>query len=104
MLYNGKAERIQSMKEVAMLEGSSKLAFDKLASPRILNTHVLYDQIPNDFKSKKCKMVYLLRNPKDVAVSFYNHHVKLKDYEYTGSWEHYLQRFMKGKGIVFCIL
>lgn len=50
---------------------------------------------------QKCKIVYVLRNIKDVAVSFYNHHVRLLDYEYSGTWRSYLSRFLHGKGVLF---
>lgn len=98
MLINQKATRISSMKESAMLEGSSRNIMQSMSSPRILNTHLLFCDIPRDFVEKKCKIIYILRNPKDVAVSFYNHHVRLLDYEYSGTWRSYLTRFLSGRG------
>lgn len=97
MLLNGNAERINLMKEMAMLECLSGSALDALTSPRVLNTHMYYGQIPEDFKRKQCKIVYILRNPRDVAVSFFNHHTRLLDYEYNGDWQQYLPRFIEGK-------
>lgn len=96
MLVQGKAERIDAIKEWNMLEGMRQQAFDSLPSPRILNTHVYFRHLPKDFKNRKCKILYMIRNPKDVAVSFYNHHEKVLEYEYSGAWEHYLSRFIKG--------
>lgn len=97
MLINQKATRIPSMKESAMLEGSSRNIMQSMSSPRILNTHLLFCDIPRDFVEKKCKIIHILRNPKDVAVSFYNHHVRLLDYEYSGTWRSYLPRFLSGR-------
>ncbi|XP_033748045.1 sulfotransferase family cytosolic 1B member 1-like [Pecten maximus] len=97
MLLNGNAERINLMKEMAMLECLSRSALDSMTSPRVLNTHMYYGQIPEDFKRKQCKIVYILRNPRDVAVSFFNHHTRLLDYEYSGDWQQYLPRFIEGK-------
>ncbi|XP_062588049.1 sulfotransferase 1B1-like [Saccostrea cucullata] len=97
MILDQKAVRIPSMKESAMLECGSGFALQNMLSPRVLNTHMLFSDIPKDFVDKRCKMIYVLRNPKDVAVSFYNHHVRLLDYEYSGSWRSYLGRFLYGK-------
>lgn len=97
MLLNGSADRIKLMKEMAMLEALSGSGLAAMTSPRVLNTHLLYGKIPQDFKKKQCKIVYILRNPKDVAVSFFNHHTRLLDYEYTGDWKEYLPRFIDGK-------
>lgn len=90
------------MKESAMLEGSSRNIMQSMSSPRILNTHLLFCDIPRDFVEKKCKIIYILRNPKDGAVSFYNHHVRLLDYEYSGTWRSYLPRFLSGRGEWMC--
>ncbi|KAK7087879.1 sulfotransferase 6B1-like [Littorina saxatilis] len=68
-----------------------------MPSPRILTTHVLFRQLPG-LRSSKCKIIFINRNPRDVAVSFYNHHVKLKDYyHYDGSWEDYFHLFLHGQ-------
>ena len=98
MLLNGSADRIQGMKEMAMLETMTCDDLDKMMSPRILNTHVHYSHIADDFKKKQCKIIYITRNPKDIAVSFFNHHLKLIEYNYTGHWKDYLHRFIDGKG------
>jgi hypothetical protein len=96
MLMKQKAERIDAIKEWNMIEGMQQTLFDSMPSPRILNTHIYFRHLPKDFQNRKCKILYMLRNPKDVAVSFYNHHVKVLEYEYSGSWEHYLTRYLKG--------
>ena len=44
------------------------------------------------------KLLFIYRNPKDVAVSFYNHHFKFPEYEYTGQFSDYLRGlFLKGQ-------
>ncbi|XP_063429481.1 sulfotransferase 1B1-like [Mytilus trossulus] len=96
MLKQQKAERIDAIKEWNMLEGIQQANFDSLPSPRIMNTHIYFRHLPKDFKNRKCKILYMLRNPKDVAVSYYNHHSKVLEYEYSGSWEHYFTRYLKG--------
>ncbi|KAL3857295.1 hypothetical protein ACJMK2_011980 [Sinanodonta woodiana] len=97
MLFNGSADRINLIKETAMLEGVTQGLYDNIKSPRVLNSHIYFRMLPEDFVKRKCKIVYILRNPKDVAVSFYNHHFKLLEYEYSGKWENYFHRFLKGQ-------
>lgn len=47
--------------------------FDRLASPRVIYTHYHADALPREMFAKKRKIVRLIRNPKDVAVSAYHH-------------------------------
>ncbi|OWF35184.1 sulfotransferase family cytosolic 1B member 1-like [Mizuhopecten yessoensis] len=96
MLMRSKAERVPGVKESAMLELIPQSRFDNLPSPRVLNTHLQYGQVPKDMLNRRCKILYMIRNPKDISVSFFNHHTKLLDYEFTGSWEQYLPRFLRG--------
>lgn len=46
------------------------------------------------YLQKKTKIVYLLRNPKDVAVSLYNHVRDWTVLGYQGSWPDFLQLFL----------
>ena len=102
MLMSQKAERVKSHKNSSMLEYISQSQFDELPSPRVLNTHSLFSQLPVDFVNRKCKIILIMRNPKDVAVSSFHHHVGNTKYEYEGNWEAYLPRFMQGLG-EFCL-
>ncbi|XP_052097716.1 sulfotransferase 1C4-like isoform X1 [Mytilus californianus] len=96
ILYAQKPELIEHSKMKCMMESLSKEAFDSLPSPRILNTHVYFSMLPKDSLRRKCKIVYTVRNPKDVAVSYYHHHRGLCFYNYDGSWDGYLNRFLEG--------
>ena len=46
---------------------------------------------------KKTKIVLALRNPKDVAVSFYHHHKGMESHKYDGKFADYFQLFIEGK-------
>ncbi|OWF35183.1 sulfotransferase 1 family member D1-like [Mizuhopecten yessoensis] len=96
MLVKKKAERVSAVKETAMLEIMAKATLDNMPSPRVLNSHVYFEYLPKDFAKRRCKIIYAMRNPKDVAVSFFNHHSKICEYEFSGTWENYVQRFLKG--------
>ena len=44
-----------------------------MPSPRLLNSHLVTSCLPKQIVSKKIKIIHVLRNPKDVAVSAYHH-------------------------------
>jgi hypothetical protein len=44
-----------------------------LPSPRVIPTHLPSRLYPKTVLERQCKRVYVVRNPKDVAVSFYHH-------------------------------
>lgn len=81
-----------------MIEIMEQKAYDESTEPRVFNSHMYFHHLPNDFIRRKCKIIYILRNPKDVAVSFYNHHSRIREYEYNGNWNVYLPRLIKGQG------
>ncbi|XP_048257292.1 sulfotransferase 1A1-like [Haliotis rufescens] len=85
------------IKEKLMLEFMGNDVLEKFPSPRVLNTHCLVEQLPRGVIEKKCKIIYILRNPKDMAVSFFHHHKKIQSYEYDGKWENYFPLLLDGK-------
>jgi len=74
-------------------------ALDSLPSPRTLQTHMKFRCLPKKFLENKGKIIYVTRNPKDVAVSMYKFMVSLKDtFEtYDGKWDDYLHLFYNGE-------
>ena len=66
-----------------------------MPSPRTFFTHLPIEFLPNDFH-KRCKVVYVIRNPKDIINSFYHFHRKHPFDEYTGSLEDLFNSFMDG--------
>lgn len=72
---------------------------DALPSPRIFKSHMPYGMavggVPAD---NACRYVYIARNPKDVAVSYYFFESK-KSWSgcYSGSWEDWLEMFLAGR-------
>lgn len=99
MLLAEKAERIERIKQSSMLEILSQEIYDKLPSPRVINTHLHYKHLPLDTRKRQCKIVLCIRNPKDVAVSDFNLHASLKIYNFSGKWEHYVERFLNNLGM-----
>ncbi|XP_070206124.1 sulfotransferase 1B1-like [Littorina saxatilis] len=97
MLLSDCTELDPTEKELCMMEWQSQDTLDPLPSPRVLNTHVLTRQMNPKLLNVRSKIVFMLRNAKDTAVSFYHHHLKLPEYEYKGSWADYLDLFLTGK-------
>ncbi|CAG9759666.1 unnamed protein product [Ceutorhynchus assimilis] len=51
---------------------SDTLGFvDSLSSPRTIKSHLTFELLPEQLISVKPKIIYVIRNPKDVCVSFY---------------------------------
>jgi hypothetical protein len=49
-----------------------------------------------DMKDKQIKTILCCRNPKDTAVSYYNHMKGFKSYEYDGKWKDWLPVYLQG--------
>ncbi|XP_070581627.1 sulfotransferase 1C4-like isoform X2 [Ptychodera flava] len=47
-------------------------SLDEMASPRAMNTHLRPEFLPAGIEQKKTKIIYVARNPKDIAVSMYH--------------------------------
>ncbi|XP_037795593.1 sulfotransferase 1 family member D1-like [Penaeus monodon] len=65
---------------------------DALGSPRTIKTHLPFSVLSPDLVNS-CKVVYVARNPKDVAVSFYHQQRLVKSAEYVGSFREYILDF-----------
>ena len=99
MLMRGSVEYHQDMKEAQMLELADPKSSENLSSPRVFNTHLRFRHLPKDMISRSCKMIYVTRNPKDMAVSRYMHNVK-GNVGYKGTFSDYLPLYLDGKGKV----
>uniref|UniRef100_A0A8C3TS54 Sulfotransferase n=1 Tax=Catharus ustulatus TaxID=91951 RepID=A0A8C3TS54_CATUS len=69
---------------------------DKLSSKRIIPTHLDYNMLPPNFKSKKCKMIYISRNPKDTAVSMFHYYRDNPNLPTVDTWPAFFDLFLKG--------
>ncbi|XP_056659504.1 sulfotransferase 1B1-like isoform X1 [Monodelphis domestica] len=82
---------------IATYPKSGTEALEKMPSPRLIKTHLPVDLIPKDFWENNCKMIYVARNAKDVAVSYYYFHLMNKLLPHPNSWAEYLEKYMTGK-------
>ncbi|XP_068174836.1 sulfotransferase family 5A, member 1 [Antennarius striatus] len=67
------------------------------STPRILTTHFPYQLLSSALQGSKVKVIYVSRNPKDVAVSYY-HFCKMAEFfpSFT-TFQEFLHQFLEGK-------
>ncbi|XP_061211226.1 sulfotransferase 1B1-like isoform X2 [Neopsephotus bourkii] len=78
-----------------MVPGTEQL--EAMAPPRTIKTHIPAHILPKSFWENQCKMIYVARNAKDVAVSFYHFDLMNKLHPHPGTWAQYLEEFMAGR-------
>ena len=96
------------MYRVPFLERATSKHFSQpdlitLPSPRLMKTHLPYSIIPKGSNEEtQCKYIYIARNPKDVAVSYFHFTENRKGLPfgngYNGPWEFFLNLFLDGNG------
>lgn len=68
-----------------------------MPSPRLLKSHLPYSLLPPDIHDKQCKIVYVTRNPRDVAVSYYHFACMLAETGYKGTFDQFFERFINNR-------
>ncbi|TSL97278.1 Cytosolic sulfotransferase 2 [Bagarius yarrelli] len=66
-------------------------------SPRIIKTHLPVQFLPKSFWEQNSRIVYVARNAKDNAVSYFHFDCMEKIQPEPGDWKSFLQRFKDGK-------
>ncbi|KAM8734548.1 sulfotransferase family 2, cytosolic sulfotransferase 3 isoform 1-T1 [Acanthopagrus schlegelii] len=70
---------------------------DRLTSPRAMVTHFPYHLMPPSFHASKAKVIYVMRNPKDVMVSSYYFHQMAGFLKDPGTFDEFMDTFLEGK-------
>ncbi|XP_015273666.1 PREDICTED: sulfotransferase family cytosolic 2B member 1-like [Gekko japonicus] len=68
----------------------------KYPPPRLISTHLQIQLFPKSFFHSKAKVIYTLRNPKDVLVSHYHFSKIFKLWKDLGTMEELLKDFLSG--------
>ena len=66
--------------------------FTNMKAPRVVKTHLPCELVPKAFE-KRGKVVVILRNPKDMIVSYYNLFKNLTMIDYIATFEEFFQIF-----------
>ncbi|XP_063800873.1 sulfotransferase 1 family member D1-like [Pseudophryne corroboree] len=106
MIYNGgdleKCRRDTIYNRVPYLEfqmpgmPSGVEQLEATPSPRLVKTHLPIQLMPESFWEKNSKVIYVARNAKDVAVSYFLFHKMVKSLPDPGPWDVFLESYMKG--------
>ena len=77
----------------------SRDELDALPSPRIFKNHMPYHMaLGENPANNPCQYIYIVRNPKDVVVSYYHFESgQAWTGGYSGPWEHWFKMFLEGK-------
>ncbi|KAM6950997.1 sulfotransferase 2B1-like [Aplochiton taeniatus] len=73
------------------------LNLEQRASPRLFATHYHHDMMPQSFFEVKPKVIYVMRNPRDVFTSSYHYHGMASYLVNPGTQDEFLQKFINGK-------
>ncbi|XP_077406199.1 sulfotransferase 2B1-like [Vanacampus margaritifer] len=76
---------------------SCSLNLDDRPSPRMFTTHFLPHMMPPSFFEFKPKVIYVMRNPKDVFTSSFHYCAMASFLVDPGSQSEFLQKFLKGE-------
>ncbi|XP_032430801.1 sulfotransferase family 2, cytosolic sulfotransferase 2 isoform X1 [Xiphophorus hellerii] len=78
---------------------ASILKLEERPSPRLFTTHFHYSMMPPSFFQVKPKVVYVMRNPKDVFTSAFHYYNSASFLVKPGPQSEFLQKFLTGKVI-----
>lgn len=65
-------------------------------SPRVITTHLPQHLLGPALQGSNAKVIYVSRNPKDVAVSYYHFHKLAKFFPEADSFQDFLNQFLDG--------
>lgn len=65
---------------------------EKLTRRRVLKTHLPFEFLPPDI-FKRCKVVYVARDPRDVCVSYFHHMSAMFGLNFTGNFDDFAELF-----------
>jgi hypothetical protein len=70
--------------------GTAKRVFDSIPRPRIIKSHECFDP-------RYPKVIYIVRDPRDVVLSQYHYHRKIRRIEVDSPLEKFVTRFLNGE-------
>ncbi|XP_075056747.1 amine sulfotransferase-like [Mixophyes fleayi] len=94
-------EQIETSKRVPWIDFSSlnndvKYDHDSRPSPRLFTSHLSYLFVPQGLRNKKAKVIYVMRNPKDVMKSLYHFEAIAVHTQKSPDFDHFFKKFLAG--------
>ncbi|KAK7939954.1 hypothetical protein WMY93_003280 [Mugilogobius chulae] len=83
-------ESHNNWEQMPWLEFSKKMDQSQRPSPRLFSSHLIPSLMPPGLNGKKTKIIYVMRNPKDIVVSYY------KFRHATSSFEEFFNDYVEG--------
>ncbi|XP_018419364.1 PREDICTED: amine sulfotransferase-like [Nanorana parkeri] len=71
--------------------------YNSLPSPRLFVSHLSETFIPQGLKNKKAKIIYVMRNPKDVMKSCYHFQAIVNLAEESPDFKHFFEKYLDGE-------
>ncbi|XP_036395090.1 sulfotransferase family 2, cytosolic sulfotransferase 3 isoform X2 [Megalops cyprinoides] len=78
-------------------ETRAALILDSQPPPRAIVSHLPYWLMPQSFYQSKAKVIYVTRNPKDIAVSSFHFHKMASFLDDPGTFDEFLEKFLSGQ-------
>ncbi|KAM3922398.1 sulfotransferase 2B1-like [Leptodactylus fuscus] len=72
---------------------------DKMDSPRILSSHLPHHIFAKSYFKSKAKIIYTMRNPRDVIVSMFHFTKILSLYTPAENFQNFIEDFIQGKAL-----
>ncbi|XP_069091450.1 amine sulfotransferase-like [Pleurodeles waltl] len=100
--HHNKTENLETVDRAPWLEYNfKKVNFEQRPSPRLFTTHLPYYLVPKGLKTKKAKVIYVTRNPKDSLASYFHFNNMLRKFSEnpTIMMEEHFDDYLNGKVI-----
>ncbi|XP_054425838.1 amine sulfotransferase-like [Pteronotus mesoamericanus] len=96
--HRNSTENVKTIDRIPFFEYiRPKMDFVKRPSPRLFASHLPYYLVPKGLKSKKAKIIYVYRNPKDVLISYFHFTNLMVLCEAMDNMEQFMEKFLEGK-------
>ncbi len=79
------------------------VVLNECPSPRLIKTHLPPCMMPCQLLEKRPRVIYVSRNPRDVAVSYFHWHRAAYFLPTYNSWDKFFEEFIQGKVINGCV-
>nr|QNH68007.1 sulfotransferase-like protein 4 [Brachionus rotundiformis] len=91
-----KASTVSHTDRVLFLDEKPLDQSEQALSPRVFKTHLTFEYLPDQVETN-AKVIYVMRNPKDMLVSFFHFAKWIKGFSFSGKFDAILDLFLQDK-------